>query len=176
MKSYIMPARRIGEAARLARWLTCASSVLCVGGAPVPCGPATAYGAVGDGKTLNDRALAAALAACSSAGGGRVSLTTADAAVTTPSSRGRRSDVGYSGNDIGSPSTRPLAPSVFHPPPPPSLAAGRLLFATRSKRFLPIVRLRRRGQDVTPRGIAQEAGRRRYRPPTRARWSVEPRR
>ena len=65
-----------GEVARLARWLTCASAALCVGGAPVPCGPATAYGAVGDGKTLNDGALAAALAACSSAGGGRVSLTT----------------------------------------------------------------------------------------------------
>jgi polygalacturonase len=31
---------------------------------------------LGDGKTLNDGALAAALAACSSAGGGNVSLTT----------------------------------------------------------------------------------------------------
>jgi polygalacturonase len=67
--------RRIGEAARLARWLTCVSAVLCVVGAPVPCGPATAYGAVGDGKTLNDGAMAAALLACSAAGGGRVSLT-----------------------------------------------------------------------------------------------------
>ena len=66
--------RQVGEPARFAWWLTCVS-VLCAG-APAPCGPASAYGALGDGKTLNDGALAAALAACSSAGGGNVSLTT----------------------------------------------------------------------------------------------------
>lgn len=68
----------------VARWLPCALAVVCVhvgrtlavppGGVAAPCGPATAYGAVGDGTTLNDGALAAALAACSSSGGGDVAL------------------------------------------------------------------------------------------------------
>eukprot|EP00729_Bicosta_minor_P030122 gene30122-14195_t len=56
----------------VARWLPCTLAVVCVhvggtlavppGGVAAPCGPATAYGAVGDGTTLNDGALAAALA------------------------------------------------------------------------------------------------------------------